>query len=80
MSRVRARQEGDQCTPGEIQDADYDRKFALGNRRNTEASACRYALDLAEYTRAMLCKVAIGGRVLPDEWREEQMPIRAITD
>ena len=41
-----------------------------------EASACRDALDLAEYTRAMLCEVVIGGRVLP----EELMPIRAITD
>ena len=26
----------------------------------TEASACRDALDLAEYTRAMLCEVVIG--------------------
>ena len=30
-----------------------------------EASACRDALDLAEYTRAILCKVPIGARVLP---------------
>ena len=27
-----------------------------------EASACRDALDLAEYTRAMLCEVLMGGR------------------
>ena len=45
-----------------------------------EASARRDALDLAEYTRAMLCEVVIGGNVLPDEWREEHMPIRATTD
>ena len=42
------------------------------------ASACRDALDLAEYTRAMLCEVVIGGNILPDEWREEHMPVRAI--
>ena len=41
-----------------------------------ETSACRDALDLAEYTRTMLCEVVIGGRVLP----EEHMPIRATTD
>ena len=45
-----------------------------------ETSACRDALDLAECTRALLCEVVIGGRVLPDEWGEEHMPIRAITD
>ena len=45
-----------------------------------EASACRDALGLAEYTRAMLCEVLIGGRVLPDERREEHLPIRVITD
>ena len=28
-----------------------------------EVSACRDALDLAEYTRAMLCEVVTGGRV-----------------
>ena len=33
----------------------------------TEASACRDALDLAEYTRATLCEVVIGGNVLPDK-------------
>ena len=33
-----------------------------------EASACRDALDLAEYTRAMLCEGLNGARVLPDEW------------
>ena len=32
-----------------------------------EASACRDAFDLAEYTRAMSCEVLIGARVLPDE-------------
>ena len=31
----------------------------------TVASACRVALDLAEYTRAMLCEALIGARVLP---------------
>ena len=31
-----------------------------------EASAWRDALDLAEYTRAMLCEVLIWARVLPD--------------
>ena len=46
----------------------------------TKASAWRDALDLAEYTRAMLCEVVIGWRVLPDEWREEHLPIREITD
>ena len=45
-----------------------------------EASACRDALDLTEYTRAMLCEVLIGWRVLPDEWREEHLPIRVSTD
>ena len=40
-----------------------------------EASACRDALDLAEYTRAMLCEVLIGARDLPDEWTEEHLPI-----
>ena len=46
----------------------------------TEASACRDALDLAEYTRAMLCEVLIGERVLPDESSEEHLPIGLITD
>ena len=45
-----------------------------------EASACRDALDLAEYTRAMLCEVLIRARVSPDEWTEEHLPIRVITD
>ena len=45
-----------------------------------EASACRDALDLAEYTRAMLCEVLNGSRVLPDQWTEEHLPIRVITD
>ena len=38
------------------------------------------ALDLAEYTRAMICEVLIGGRYLPGEWKEEHLPIRVITD
>ena len=45
-----------------------------------EASAFRDALDLAEYIRAMICEVLIGGRILPDEWTEEHLPIRVITD
>ena len=45
-----------------------------------EASACRDAVDLAEYTRATLCEVVTGGRVLPDEWTEEHLPIRVFTD
>ena len=45
-----------------------------------EASACRDALDLAECTRAMLCQVVIGRRVLPDERGKEHLPIRVITD
>ena len=45
-----------------------------------EASACRDALDKAECTRAMLCEVLIEARVLPDEWTEEHLPIRVITD
>ena len=45
-----------------------------------EASACRGALDVAEYTRAMLRELLIGERILPDEWREEHSPIRVITD
>ena len=45
-----------------------------------EASACRDALDLAEYTRAMLCEVLMGATVLPDEWTQEHLPIRVITD
>ena len=45
-----------------------------------EASACRDALDLAEYTREMLCEVVIGRRVLPDEWTEEHLSFRVITD
>ena len=44
------------------------------------ASVCRDALDLAEYTRATLCEVVIGGEVLPDEWKEEHLPIRVITN
>ena len=55
-------------------------KRTILSTSGAEASACRDALDLAEYTRAMLCEVVIGGRVLPDEWKEEHMPIRAITD
>ena len=45
-----------------------------------EASACRNAIDLAEYTRAMLCEIVIGGEVLPNEWKEEHLPVRVITD
>ena len=45
-----------------------------------EASACRDALDLAEYTRAMLCEVVIGTTVFPDEWTEEHLLIRVVTD
>ena len=45
-----------------------------------EASACRDAVDLAEYTRATLCGVVIGGRVVPDESTEEHLPVRVITD
>ena len=45
-----------------------------------EASACRDALDLTEYTRAMLCEVVNRGRVLPDEWEEEHLSIRVIND
>ena len=45
-----------------------------------EASACRDAFDLAEYTRAMLCDVLKGARVLPDEWTEDHLPTRVITD
>ena len=45
-----------------------------------EASACRDAFDMAENTRAMLCEVLKGARVLPDEWTEEHMPTRVITD
>ena len=33
-----------------------------------EAIACRDALDLAEYTRAMVCEVLTGPTVLPDEY------------
>ena len=32
------------------------------------------------HTQAMLCEVVIGANVVPDEWAEEHMPIRAITD
>ena len=46
----------------------------------TDASARRDALDLAEHTRAMLCEAVIGRKVLPDEWEEEHLPIRVITD
>ena len=35
------------------------------------ASACRDALDLAEYTRAVWCQVVVEGEVLLDEWKEE---------
>ena len=45
-----------------------------------EASACRDALDQTEYTRAVLCEVPNGARVLPDERTEEHLPIRVITD
>ena len=36
-----------------------------------EASACRDALHLAEYTRAIRYQVVIGGEMLPDKWKEE---------
>ena len=45
-----------------------------------EASACRDALLVAEYMRAMLCEVVVGRRVLPDECGEEHLPIRVITE
>ena len=45
-----------------------------------EASVCRDALDLAEYTRAILCEAMIGGRGLPEEWRKEHLSIRLVTD
>ena len=38
-----------------------------------EDSVCRDALDLAEYTRAILCEAVIGGRGLPEEWRKEHL-------
>ena len=47
---------------------------------DAEASACRDAFDLAEYTRAMLCEVLIEASFLPDEWTEEHLPIRVIAD
>ena len=31
-------------------------------------------------TRAMLCEVLMGARVLPDDWMQEHLPIRVITD
>ena len=31
-------------------------------------------------TREQCCEVVIGGRVLPDEWGEEHLPIRVITE
>ena len=45
-----------------------------------EASACGDAVDLAEYTRATLCEVVTGRRVVPDESTEEHLPVRVITD
>ena len=42
------------------------------------ANACIDALDLSEYTRAMLCEVVIGVEVLPNARKEEQLPIRVI--
>ena len=45
-----------------------------------EANACRDALDLAENTRVMLCEVLIGAEVLPDEWKEQHLPIRVFTE
>ena len=42
MSRVRARQEGAQCTTSEVRgDAKYDREFALSNRRNMSIRGLR---------------------------------------
>ena len=43
-------------------------KRTILSTSGAEASSCRDALDLAEYTRAMLCEAVIGERVLPDEW------------
>ena len=45
-----------------------------------KAGACRDALDLDEHTRAMICELLIGGRILPDEWRKEHLAFRVITD
>ena len=53
MSRARAKQEGAQCKAS---------KRTILSTFGAEASACRDALDLAEYTRAMLCEVEIGGK------------------
>ena len=55
-------------------------KRTLLSNSVAEASACRDALDQAECTQAMLCEVLIEARVLPDEWTEEHLPIRVITD
>ena len=50
--------------------AQDDVKKTMWSTSGAEASACRDALDLAEYTRAIWCQVVIGGEVPPDEWKE----------
>ena len=51
--------------------AQDDLKKTIWSTSGAEASACRDALDFAEYTRAIWCQVVIGGEVLLDEWKKE---------
>ena len=51
--------------------AQDDLKKTMWSTSGSEASACRDALDLAEYKRAVWCQVVIGGEVPLDKWKEE---------
>ena len=51
--------------------AQGDLKKTIWSVSVAEASACRGAFDLAEYTPAIWYQVVIGGEVLPDKWKEE---------
>ena len=51
--------------------AQDDFKKTVWSTSGAEASACRDAHDLAEYTRTVWCQVVIGGEELLDEWKEE---------
>ena len=39
-----------------------------------------FGAEASAYTREMLCEVVIGRRVFPDEWTEEHLSFRVITD
>ena len=65
---IRVRSQHDALVCGVAQG---DLKKTIWSMSAAEASACRDAFDLAEYTRAIWYQVVIGGEVQPDEWKEE---------